>query len=527
VASVSSIRLAIILLLARVLSNHACAQVHQAQAGPQRAPAAHAGVQTLRYHGIRPTDPRGRDGIRNPDRGLRTETIIAEGKDDKWVARVRHYATHGVTLAQTYCYLTEFSSTDISPGKLAQLQSSFDALRANGLKAVLRFAYERDKSSPGPRLTDVRRHISQLKPLLVRNVDVICVVEAGLIGLWGEWHHSVHGLDKDVDAQRQIVMDLLDALPVERHVLFRRPRYKRAVLGEDTPWTTAATAHTGIPAARMGFHSDYFVVRRHGWDITPGTRDFEQALAEGPFLWMGGEMPWGSEVRRRGWQTDGFGAAVRMRDHHYSVFSLAHNFEEGRHEHDMKRWMKEPLTVQRVRGAKLPLSDGYFENAQGREVERCQFDYIRDHLGYRLELQEATFPKSVRRGESLECRLSLINRGFSAMHNPRPVYLVMVDDAARVVAQQLTATDPRRWQPYRPEDAEYVPLRHEIATSIRVSPKTTAGTYRLGLWLPDAQPSIQHDPRYAVRLANRDAPWAVSADGRYGVNVLGEMEVTK
>jgi hypothetical protein len=45
--------------------------------------------------------------------------------------------------------------------------------------------------------------------------------------------------------------------------------------------------------------------------------------------------------------------------------------------------------------------------------------------------------------------------------------------------------------------------------------------------MPDASPSLRLDPRYAVRVANRDAVWWTDADGRYGINVLGTLEIVE
>ena len=50
-----------------------------------------------------------------------------------------------------------------------------------------------------------------------------------------------------------------------------------------------------------------------------------------------------------------------------------------------------------------------------------------------------------------------------------------------------------------------------------------AGTYALGLFLPDATGST--DYRLAARIANDDVPFWVSG-GAYGVNVLGNVTVT-
>jgi len=47
----------------------------------------------------------------------------------------------------------------------------------------------------------------------------------------------------------------------------------------------------------------------------------------------------------------------------------------------------------------------------------------------------------------------------------------------------------------------------------------------VGLWMPDAYRRLRLDPRYAVRAANRDVLWWTDQEGRYGVNLLGVMEV--
>jgi hypothetical protein len=98
--------------------------------------------QIIQFHGIRASDPEGRDGLRNPERGFRYETRIAESNDDRWAARADSEEDGRLTLVQCYCYLPEFIGKDISARKLDQLQASFDMLRRHGMKAVLRFAYE-------------------------------------------------------------------------------------------------------------------------------------------------------------------------------------------------------------------------------------------------------------------------------------------------------------------------------------------------------------------------------------------------
>jgi hypothetical protein len=180
-----------------------------------------------------------------------------------------------------------------------------------------------------------------------------------------------------------------------------------------------------------------------------------------------------------------------------------------------------------LRAAKMPIADGYFEDGLGRPVARTQFEYIQDHLGYRLELQGASFPSRIRPGDEFTVNVELINRGFSTLHNPRPVYITLIDLDGKVWEQVIARVDPRNWQPFKPGDGEYRPLRHTLTLKTKLPATVRAGWHQIGLWMPDASPSLHLDPRYAVRVANRDVAWWTDAEGRYGINVLGTLQIAE
>jgi hypothetical protein len=155
-------------------------------------------------------------------------------------------------------------------------------------------------------------------------------------------------------------------------------------------------------------------------------------------------------------------------------------------------------------------------------VSRSIFDYIRDHLGYRIELQRLGMPQTIRNGEALTLNLEFINRGFAGFSSERPAYFVLIDEKEGIM--ELPALfSSSDCQPYQPGDVTYTPLVHSIsfAGKVPVSP----GNYRLGLWLPDVSERLKYNPRYAVRCANGDVDWWVSKDGKYGVNVLTTIQI--
>jgi hypothetical protein len=193
------------------------------------------------------------------------------------------------------------------------------------------------------------------------------------------------------------------------------------------------------------------------------------------------------------------------------------------------RWLSTSITKQQVKQHELPLSDDYFTNNLGEIVSRTQFEYIRDHLGYRLELQQARFPDEITSGQQLQVDIQLINRGLAIPYNPRSVYVTLVDLDGNVTAFK-TEANPRHWQPYKPGKPlyeGYEPLVHRIALKRKLPADLEPGIYRVGLWLPDQATKLRLRPEYAIRVANRYTPFWTNTDGEYGINLIGELRVTQ
>lgn len=101
----------------------------------------------------------------------------------------------GIALAYAGVGLAPFRAGPIPDEFLARLEEGFRAVRASGIKVVLRFYYSEDLGRPDAPKAVVLRHLEQLKPVLAAHADVIAVLQAGFIGAWGEWHGSTNGLD--------------------------------------------------------------------------------------------------------------------------------------------------------------------------------------------------------------------------------------------------------------------------------------------------------------------------------------------
>lgn len=167
----------------------------------------------------------------------------------------------------------------------------------------------------------------------------------------------------------------------------------------------------------------------------------------------------------------------------------------------------------------MSVSANYFEKKNGSRVERNAFDYIRDHLGYRIELQDLVVSDGKLKNEKV-LSLNLINRGFSTLFNEHDVYFVLIDESGQVFEFKTNA-DVHTWQPYNPDDVDHKPLIHSINTTIKIPSK---GNYKLGFWVPDSSARLRYNNRYSIRIANGNTDWWVSNDKRYGVNILTDIQ---
>ena len=426
----------------------------------------------------------------------------------QWQDELDYFAYDGVTVMQSYCFLMNYcDGRPLSPEKLEDIETFFRKLRESGAKALLRFAYELYPTPAGPTAGTVLKHIAQLRPLLHRYQDVIYVLQCGFVGRFGEFHHSFHHLEEDPGFCRELLSAVLEALPEGKKTMLRYPRLKRALFG-NAP-LSEAEAFSGTAPARIGHFNDYFMGNNnHGGTFGAGDLSIEEEFhyldEESRYLPMDGELQW----RDLAGVALPHEALLNFSRWHYDTFSMVHGhslFEQEFYPIDW--WKSVPVDPMLLHDNRIPVSDDYFYDAAGNFVPRSHFEYIRDHLGYRLELLSAAMPESVRAGDRLEAEIQLVNRGFSAPVNPRPVQLVLQCDSER--RSFPFETDVRRW---------YGGTEQVLKLSVTLPPEMVPGIYQAGLALPDASEILADNPAFAIRCAN-------SLEFRDGVNQLG-MEIT-
>ncbi|MFB6960238.1 DUF4874 domain-containing protein [Streptomyces sp. NPDC056309] len=485
-------------------------------AAPAAAAASRDGDWSLaRYRGLCADDPGGRNALPSPHRGFRYEiSYNAIDLTSPWANEQNHSPDVGETLrtlrseygdgasvTQLYFYLWDYATTTIPDSALANIERVLAGLRQTRTTAVLRFAYD-DGVRPNRHYTvqNIQTHLRQLAPLIDRFSDVVTVWQAGFLGAWGEWHGSYYDHEDYPDAVTEIMRTLVAALPP---MVQTQTRYfeKRAMVRD------------AGALDRIGYHNDYITLGEGLWDYyvpdNPGWPSYLDVSQRHP---MDGEMPWdkGQSADPYAWSKviDPIAAARRLQTLRFDTLSMVHNATVT-----IPGWRSTALTEQQVVAAGLPVATGYFRRYGGGAVSRTAFEYIRDHLGYRIEAQQARWRQT---GRTVEVELDLANTGFAAPKRPRPVRFVLLDRAGRVVNTSESGADWRTWLPSGRAEVDGEDRTVPVSRVRALLPAPThPGRYRLGLLIADAG----RDGRYGVPLANAGVPLLD------GVNVLGGITI--
>ena len=244
-----------------------------------------------------------------------------------------------------------------------------------------------------------------------------------------------------------------------------------------------------------------------------------------------GEMQWHAGRADADDSFSGLAAAERLRLHHYDSLSLRHGYAplsnptENRSAApgNINRWMQTPLDTGAVARLALPAAAEYLARPH------TEYEYLRDHLGYRLEVRSveaSTVASPDGSSRVLELKVSLVNRGFSAPQNPRHVGIALLrrtkGNVTVLQEQTVQGVDVRRWQPFQPGDPRFTALAHSFSHTLAAGWEgwLRDGSVQVGLSLRDRDARLRSDPRFSIRLANAGVGWEGEVGG---VNVLGNL----
>ena len=564
------------------------------------AAVAHAQTVERTYRGTTADSPEGKSGLMNPDRGYRLElqlgvpegAYLATGEDGKagvrrgplapgstpfahlgldpakpgWGDRPTGAALARWRLADVTTHLAlvwlDPADKPLPPATLGRIYNGLETTRRAGSRLWLRLAYEMDRTkSGGPSVATAQAHLKALAPLLRDHADALAGVQLGIIGHRGEVRAATRIPESAAD-HAAILKAVLDARPKGKAVLVRTPAMRAGLLQELklAPSVGQGEAFDGMTVAGMvGFHNIGF-----GHDATDdgtfdaiGNQDADWRTWSEQAIWVPADVDLGPGARSSQALTDGWQVARRLCAERAVTLGVAHAWsaaDPAGRPGPVDGWKSQLKSREEVVALGLPVSDGYFEDAKGAPVSRSAFDYIRDHLGYRLELRNASWPAKVKAGNAYVMNLSIANRGFASCPVPRMLDLAYVPKSGQPIyaAGQGESFDMRKALPSHlvrgPDNEEglmritvntfapTVPGKYQVALLLREfdgDPARTLGEssavgmlrrHNLSRGSRTGSGSLP-DPRLYIRFANRDLPhWG---DSTGAGPLIGEIEVTR
>ena len=417
----------------------------------------------------------------NPERGLhKAFECHSDNPAPLTAGQAKAFYNAGYTLIHFDFYMEDYRDTLIEESYLEVVRQSMQALRDGYCKGIVRFAYTNSQDQfPYEAHEDlVLQHIEQIKPILQAYADVIYVMEAGFVGVWGEWYYTSDQLtnfkqnpmkDSDFVSRRHVLDALLQALPEERTICVRTPKFKMKCYG----WTftdtlTRAEAFSSTPKARLAFHDDAIMADNNDLGTFPSPQYRDYVEAETKYLIYGGEScPPGNAASC---------------------------------EKTLDQFLKMHICY---------LNNDYYRPTFSKWIKGGCLDQIKLGLGYRFEGRDVATTKEPKAGEKLQVKFSLVNVGYSAPKNPRDIEMLLINEAEpSEIYRVVPDTDPRFW---------YTDQMQVIEVAFTPA---KAGSYKLYLNLPDPQPTLHDNPRYSIRLANENC-W----DAKTGYNYLTTINV--
>lgn len=419
----------------------------------------------------------------NPERGFITmleghlttsKPYAVKGKESTLDNKI---SSECMSIILVHYYLDNFKTTATLPSTvLNAFDEDMAVLRSKGMKAIIRFSYTNSSDGNDAAWNIAKQHISQYKSHWQANADVIFCFQAGIVGAWGEWYYTQHygNQSSTMNSSRRLVVDsLLAAVPADRCIQLRTPKFKTGYVGSTQP-LTAAEAYSGTAKARLGHHNDAFLYDYDNMGTYADTATEKPYLAqETLYVPLGGETDITDLNLTKQWAT----------------------YEKTTAEMSRLHWTF--------------IQSGYAETTTNYWRNNGTFDELNRKMGYRYQLVKGTYSDQVAAGAKLSVNLQIKNVGYAPLYNERHAYIVLKNGNNTFPIR--LASDPRTWLPNG--------VVTTINEQLTVPTNVPDGTYQLYLYLPDAYASIASDPRYAVRFANTNVWEAATGMNKLNASV--------
>jgi hypothetical protein len=352
----------------------------------------------------------------NPDRGFYLAEELTKEREYNIFEDI---VDEGLSLAYASIFLEDYLYTETLPNSLLEIidNNLQDAKKLN-IKIILRIKY-RDSDGVDPTHEIALSHLNQLRSVLQANKETISVIQAGVIGRWGEWHgfSDEYALEAPNHKEyRKEIVETLHSIFPDKYIQLRTPTHKEYLYGSSTEYKDKADdakitediAFSDDILAHIGQHDDCFLYNETNNGTYPSDeisfwRDYVKN--DSKYSPLGGETCGDNEAF-----TNCEYALNELKEMQYSYLN------ESYHPDVIQRW----------------------------KDEGC-YETIKLNLGYRI-VAEALYLNSS--NDKLDIELELKNKGFAAPYTTPDITLILEDiNGSKTYNYPLDSYDIRKMYP--------------------------------------------------------------------------------
>ncbi len=460
----------------------------------------------------------------NSDRGFRTDLVVyvdqlvdciddEKEMTDKLSGIFRIYFDNldePCSLAFAYIDLAKWNKEALSKEALEVIKQMFKYCRTRKVKLMCNFYYngwtavnfevsDENKEKLAAVCADqetILTHIDQLAPIVAEYKDCVYDLTCGFVGYVGEWAYNYQYPIVDYNVITKAIVDKLCA-PNGLYFSHRVPEYRDNVAKAYPDWDGVKWISTSNCAMygetyEKDWHSGCFQVNHtaDGTGAACSRRDhydnnmWEDVSEKGAYTPQGGEMYTMSALNRYNMIPKGKDMILEVAHHWHTNMSFWHGRYDSRSKeliNPMKQWETEPVTAEWLDGQGIIYDPNWFLDSNGNKVERNCYEFIRDHLGYKIVAENASVKTE---GGKIKIDMSLKNYGMAAAFYLESGFAVL-DESYNVVSE-VKAGEPDKWYSHDPENYKSSEvLSHNITAEIN-APKGD-GKFYLAFYLRNSQ----------------------------------------
>lgn len=438
-------------------------------------------------------------------------------------------------LALVFIGFADYNKGDLPDRCLNTLQLLFDRFRKQRAKILWRHSYcapwlnwtvsEENKKKLAEECADQKtmfRHIDQLAPLFKKNIDVIHKFSSGFIGN-GEFTEAWQWPPIDTNALLKKVLETW-CVPNNLYYTVRLPKFKMKLEEAEPDYKYLNLIGNNNDAifgeqTHGGWNSACYQKNHNGevgqTKCTNGTSHYansqwEYMYENAAYTPQSGEMYVNSNHLNTNRVPTGMEVILELARHRYTCFSQWHCYlEKTDGSGVIQGWINnETVTPESLDRESILYDPNWFLNESGKQVKRNPYEFIRDHLGYKITLTKATVTDNFVKNGDVNIDLKLHNYGFAAAFNMYSGFAVL-DENYKVVSE-VKAGEPNTWYSHDPEDhLDTTALEHTVSAKLKMPEK--AGKYYLAF-------SFKNATGQSAKVSN-------DMDYENGFNILKEIEI--